>query len=119
MFKYGFRRYYADHTVFVKRNMKVVILVVFVNGIVVTRSDVDEIPQLKVFLKKEFEMNDLGLLKYFLGTEVARFKTRIVISQKNYTLDLLAETRKLGTKSAHSIGAKAKPLQQQWRVASR
>lgn len=98
--------------------MKVVILVVYANDIVVTRSDVDEIHLLKVFLKKEFEM-DLGLLKYFLGTEVARSKTRIVISQKNYTLDLLAETRKLGTKSAHSIGAKAKPLQQQWRVASR
>lgn len=79
-----------------RRNIKVVILVVYVNDIVVTRSDVDEIPQLKVVLKKEFETKDLGLLKYFLGTEVARSKTRIVISQKNYT----PENRKLGTKSA-------------------
>ena len=47
--KYGFRRCYTDHTVFVKRNVKVVILVVYVDDIVVTGSDVDEISKLKDF----------------------------------------------------------------------
>ena len=40
----------------------------------------------------EFEMKDLGQLKYFLGIEVLRSKGGIFISQKKYILDLLAET---------------------------
>lgn len=94
--KYRFRRCYADHTVFVKRrNMKMVILVVYVDDIVVTGSDIDEISKLKDLLK-EFDIKDLRLLKYFLGIEVARSKAGIVISQRKYTLDLLVETGKLG-----------------------
>ena len=36
-------------------------------------------------------MKDLGQLKYFLGIEVSRSKTRICLSQWKYVLDLLAE----------------------------
>jgi len=37
-------------------------------------------------------------IKYFLGIEVAYSKQGIFISQRNYVLDLLQETRKLGCK---------------------
>ncbi|PRQ38173.1 putative RNA-directed DNA polymerase [Rosa chinensis] len=40
----------------------------------------------------KFEMKDLGQLKYFLGIEVARSKKGILLSQRKYVLDLLAET---------------------------
>ena len=73
-------------------------ITVHVEDIAVTVSDVDEISRLKVFLKNELEIKDLGLLKYFLGIEVARSNTGIVISQRKYTLDLLAKTGKLGVK---------------------
>ncbi|TYK28629.1 DNA ligase 1 isoform X3 [Cucumis melo var. makuwa] len=43
----------------------------------------------------ELEIKDLGNLKYFLGKEIARSKEGIV-SQRKYTLDLLAETSMLG-----------------------
>lgn len=46
----------------------------------------------------EFEIKDLGLLKYFLGIEVARSKTEIAISQTKYVLDLLEETERLSWK---------------------
>lgn len=46
----------------------------------------------------EFEIKDLGLLKYFLGIEVAGSIREIVISQGKYILDLLKETGKLGAK---------------------
>lgn len=80
--------------------MKVVILVVYVDDIVVTRNDVDEISKLKDFQRMEFEIKGLGWLKYFLGIEDARSKIRIVISQRKYVLDLLEETEKLGVKPA-------------------
>ena len=43
-------------------------------------------------LFKEFEMKDLGGLKYFLGIEVLRSNKGIFISQRKYIMDLLAET---------------------------
>ena len=55
---------------------------------------------MKKFLAKEFEVKDLGPLKYFLGMEVARSKKGIVISHWKYTLDLLKETCMLGCKLA-------------------
>ncbi|TYK04502.1 Cysteine-rich RLK (receptor-like protein kinase) 8 [Cucumis melo var. makuwa] len=48
----------------------------------------------------EFEIKDLGNLKYFLGMEVARSKEGISVSQRKYTLDLLTETGMLGCRPA-------------------
>ncbi|KAF5957541.1 hypothetical protein HYC85_004766 [Camellia sinensis] len=62
-------------------------------------NDSGEIPLLKKYLAKEFEIKDLGSLKYFLGIEVARSKDGIFISQRKYVLDLLKETGMLGCKA--------------------
>ena len=53
---------------------------------------------LKRCLLQEFELKELGRLKYFLGIEVAHCRHCIFISQQKYVLDLLIETRKLGCK---------------------
>ncbi|CAL2254674.1 unnamed protein product [Prunus armeniaca] len=53
---------------------------------------------LQKYLASEFEMKSLGDLKYFLGIEVARSKHGIFLSQRKYTLDLLAETGMLDCK---------------------
>ncbi|CAL9028637.1 unnamed protein product, partial [Prunus brigantina] len=45
-------------------------------------------------------MKNLGLLKYFLGIEVARSKHGISLSQRKYILDLLSETGMLACKPA-------------------
>ncbi|KAK3022402.1 hypothetical protein RJ639_047376 [Escallonia herrerae] len=54
--------------------------------------------EMKTILTKEFEIKDLGKLKYFLGMEVARSNKGISISQRKYTHDLLKETGMLGCK---------------------
>jgi hypothetical protein len=41
-----------------------------------------EISRLKVMLSKEFEVKDLGQLKYFLGIEIVRSPEGIVLSMK-------------------------------------
>ncbi|RVW78877.1 Retrovirus-related Pol polyprotein from transposon RE1 [Vitis vinifera] len=54
--------------------------------------------KLKKYLSEEFEVKDLGNLKYFLGMEVARSRKGIVVSQRKYILDILKETGMLGCK---------------------
>ena len=74
-------------------------LIVYIDDIVVTGDDLEEIIQLKKSLSKEFEIKDLDALKYFLGIEVARSKHGVFISQRKYVLNLLQETSMLGCKS--------------------
>ena len=62
--------------------MKLTVLIVYVNDIIVTSDDQEEIYGLKSLLAKEFEIKDLGNLWYFLGTEVARSKEGILVTQK-------------------------------------
>ena len=57
---------------------------------VITGSDHDGIHKLKQHLFSHFQTKDLGKLKYFLGIKVAYSNSRVVISQKKYTLDILA-----------------------------
>ena len=76
----------------------VVILIVYVDDIILTGSNVIEMENLKKVLAREFEMKDLGPLRYFLGMEIARSSKGIFVSQRKYTLDLLKETSILGCK---------------------
>ncbi|RVW16205.1 Retrovirus-related Pol polyprotein from transposon RE1 [Vitis vinifera] len=57
-----------------------------------------EMTCLKKRLAKEFEIKDLGPLRYFLGMEIARNRSGIFVSQRKYDLDLLKETGLLGCK---------------------
>ena len=63
-------------------------------------------------MAKEFEIKDLGNLRYFLGIEVARSKRGIYVTQRKYILDLLNEIMMLGCKPMgtpidqnHQLGA--------------
>ena len=72
---------------------------------IVTGNDVDERAALQTYLSKEFEMKDLGSLKYFLGIEVLRSKHGIFLSQRKYTLDLLKEVGMLACKPVDTPAA--------------
>ena len=53
--------------------------------------------RLKKLLAEEFEIKDLGKLRYFLGIEVSRSGKKIFISQRKYIMDLLKETGMMGS----------------------
>ena len=81
MKKYGFQQSNADHTLFLKhRQGKITALVVYVDDMIITGDDSEEIEKLQKQLASEFEMKNLGGLKYFLGIEVARSKQGIFLS---------------------------------------
>ena len=67
---------------------------------IITENDDEEIIDLQKYLASEFEMKNLGGLKYFLGIEVARSKQGIFLSLRKYILDLLIETGMLECKPA-------------------
>ncbi|KAI9193816.1 hypothetical protein LWI28_000412 [Acer negundo] len=67
-----------------------------------TDDDIEEIERLKQLLAQEFEVKDLGTLKYFLGMEFARSKRGIFVSQRKYILDLLGEIGMIGYKAAET-----------------
>ena len=78
--------------------MKKVVLIVYVDDIILIGDDVVEIEEIKKTLAREFEIKDLGRLRYFLGMEFARTKKELVVSQRKYILDLLKETGMSGCK---------------------
>ncbi|XP_022018834.1 uncharacterized mitochondrial protein AtMg00810-like [Helianthus annuus] len=101
MKEYGYYQSNADHTLFLKRrNGLVTCLIIYVDDMIITGNDVEEIARLEKNLFSKFEMKDLGNLKYFLGIEVLRSKQGIFICQKKYVLDLLVETGLIDCKPA-------------------
>jgi len=77
---------------------RITALIIYVDNMIVTENDQDEISSLQQYLASEFDMKQLGNLKYFLDIEVARSKHDIFLCQRKYTIDLLSKTRLLGSK---------------------
>ncbi|XP_058745985.1 uncharacterized mitochondrial protein AtMg00810-like [Vicia villosa] len=102
MKKQGYIQGQADHTLFTKfsHDGKLAALIVYVDDIVLTGDDTVEMTRVKEKLAVDFEIKDLGSMRYFLGMEVARSKNGIVVSQQKYILDLLKETGMSGCRPA-------------------
>ena len=87
---FGYHQSNSDHTLLLKKQYgKITTLIVYVDDMVVTRNDPEEKKALQNYLSREFEMKDIGHLKYFFGIEVSRSSEGIFLSQIKYVLDLL------------------------------
>ena len=84
MRKYGFQQSNLDRTFFLKhRSTKVSALIIYVDDIIITGDDAKEISRLQEQLSTEFEMKNLGGLKYFLGIEISRSRQGIFLCKDN------------------------------------
>ncbi|KAK3002667.1 hypothetical protein RJ639_019973 [Escallonia herrerae] len=73
-------------------------ILIYVDDILLTGNDLQEIERLKKFLLKRFRIKNLGDLKYFLGIEFSRSKKGIFMSQRKYALDILQDSGLLGVR---------------------
>jgi hypothetical protein len=71
---------------------------VYVDDVIIAGNSLEEITTIKSALHHSFQIKDLGQLKYFLGLEVAHSKSGISLCQRKYCLDLITDTRMLGSK---------------------
>ncbi|XP_040372840.1 uncharacterized mitochondrial protein AtMg00810-like [Rosa chinensis] len=112
MRRFGYKQSNSDHTLFLKRcEGKLTALIIYVDDMIITGDNSEEVERLKDLLASEFEMKDLGSLKYFLGIEVARGSSGIFLCQRKYVLDLLTETGMLGCRPADT------PIEQNHKLA--
>ena len=65
------------------------VLGVYVDDLLITGSQTQEIEKFKQQMTKEFEMSDLGFLTYYLGIEVEQQKAGITIKQSAYAKKVL------------------------------
>ena len=73
MKRYGYKQSNSDHIFLKRKGDLITCLIIYVDDMIITGSDIEEIAQLKNNLLKEFEMKDLGGLKYFLGIEAVSY----------------------------------------------
>ena len=104
MKSYGYHQSQVDHTMFYKHSDKgkISILILYVDDIILTRDDLKELADLKRRMAQDFEIKDLGMLKYFLGMEFTRSKVGIFVNERKYILDLLKEIGLFGCKAVET-----------------
>ena len=103
----GSRRSLADPNLYIYRSSGIVTLVVlYVDDLIITGGDADNVAATKAALRSAFEMTDLGLLHFFLGLEVCQTQRGTFISQQRYVSELLEA---FGMENARSITSPMDP----------
>lgn len=98
---HGYSQAPSDHSLFVKQTSSTfTILLVYVDDVILAGNSLQEFQTMKNILHQLFKIKDLGILKYFLGLEVAHSKRGISICQRKYCLDLLKDSGFIGSKPA-------------------
>ena len=91
MTNFGYAQCNGDHTLFYRHSSSkgVALLLVYVDDIIITGNDSTSITKLTTHLAIEFDIKHLGLLRYFLGIEIAYSFAGIFLCQRKYTVELL------------------------------
>ena len=109
---YGFKQCKSDYSLFTFTKGAVNIqILIYVDDLIITGNQPKEVEFFKRYLASCFKMKDLGLLRYFLGIEVARNKTGMYLSQRKYALEIIEEAGLLNSKPANF------PMEQNHRLA--
>jgi hypothetical protein len=98
----GFWRTPLKHTIYVRQNGNVQLVVgVYVNDLIITGSDRDNIRSFKEEMAAVFKMSDLGLLHYYLSIEMKQSVSGNSLSQGAYMMKILERSDMTGCNPCH------------------
>jgi len=102
--KEGFIKCPYEHTLFIKTagGGKILILCLYVDDLIFTGNDNAMFEEFKKSMKTEFDMTDLGRMKYFLGIEVLQKADGIFITQRKYAQEILERFNMAQCNSVHN-----------------
>ena len=87
----GYMASHYDSALFFRRtNKDTILLLLYMDDMIITSDDLNDIQELKDFLSQHFEMKDLGHLSYFLGLEITHSTDGLYITQAKYASELLS-----------------------------
>ena len=92
MLKIGFMKCESDRCIYIKRNDQYMIFVaLYVDDLIIASSSSKMLHEVKCTLSERFEMTDMGLLKYFLGTEIDQDYSsgKVSMRQTKFAKDIL------------------------------
>lgn len=79
------------------------IISLYIDDIIFTGNDESMFVEFKKYMMVEFEMTDLGRMRYFLGVEVMQKDNGIFISQKKYVMEVLERCGMDKSNSVHNL----------------
>ncbi|XP_052287365.1 uncharacterized mitochondrial protein AtMg00810-like [Citrus sinensis] len=86
----SFTQYPYEHALYVKeKDRDILIVCLYVDDLIFTRSNPNLFEEFKRVMIKEFEMTGIGLMAYYLGIEVKQKEEGIFISQESYAKEIL------------------------------
>jgi hypothetical protein len=85
-------------------------VLIYVDDIIITCSKPKAIDELLRHMEADFAVKDLGTLNFFLGIEVVKSSNGITLSQRQYILDILKQTKMLDAKPVCTPMATSKHL---------
>ena len=71
------------------QSVSIVLVAVYVDDVVVTGNDLEEITTLKSFLGDKFKIRDLGKLHYFVGMEVLKVPNSLIFMHIKFVIKSL------------------------------
>jgi len=80
----------------------ITLICLYVDGLLVTGNNINNMKKFKQLMMNEFEMTDLGDFSYFLGMEFIRTKKDIILHQRKYVREVLKRFRMLESNPAAS-----------------
>lgn len=89
--KEGFEKCHYEHTLFTKSKEggKLLIVSLYVDDLIFTGNDKSMCEEFKKSMMLEFDMSDLGKMRYFLGIEVLQHSDGIYVCQRKYAHEVL------------------------------
>nr|XP_016462436.1 PREDICTED: uncharacterized mitochondrial protein AtMg00810-like [Nicotiana tabacum] len=88
----GYTHSLNDYSIFIKRlDSSIVFFAVYVDDIILTGEDHQEINDLRIFSNGQFKIKDLGLLNYFMRIELLSVDSGVLFHQKKFISELVAK----------------------------